>query len=586
MTKVIILGGGVAGLSAAHELLNRGFEVEVYERNPIYVGGKARSIDYNHDYKYKVPLPGEHGFRFFPGFYKHVTATMKEIPYPKSGSGKSVYENLVPTSRTMIARYANDSKDPKVTNPIVLNASFPRSLKDLKLIIRNLHGLNSGLTEEEQDFFAERVWQLISSCHERRINDYERLSWWQFTQADRFSETYRSLLVQGLTRTLVAAKAETASTRTGGGIFLQLLFCMTDPSVNTDRVLDGPTNERWLTAWEEYLLSKNLKLTRGVSATQVNMEGNRVKSITLDHKGDLFEVTGDYYIMAMPVEKAAPLINKDMIKIDERLQFVQQLAPSVAWMNGIQYYLNEDVPLNKGHIICSDTQWALTCISQVQFWDDYDITTKGNGEVKGVLSVDISDWCAPGKFTTDDCADDCTREEVSKEVWEQLKASLNVEREILRNDMIVDYFLDRDIRGKTSTQLKAQGLTNLEPLLVNNVNTWDLRPNADCYIPNLLFTGDYVRTFTDLATMEGANESARRAVNCILDKEGSDEKRCDIWDLREPFCFVPARWWDRRRYRQGLGWSIKLPFFIKALTVLLGFVYIGFALIKGIFVKR
>ena len=31
-TKVIILGGGVAGMSAAHELAERGFEVEVYER--------------------------------------------------------------------------------------------------------------------------------------------------------------------------------------------------------------------------------------------------------------------------------------------------------------------------------------------------------------------------------------------------------------------------------------------------------------------------------------------------------------------------------------------------------------------------
>ena len=41
--KVAILGGGVAGLSAAHELIERGFQVEVFEMRTI-PGGKARSI--------------------------------------------------------------------------------------------------------------------------------------------------------------------------------------------------------------------------------------------------------------------------------------------------------------------------------------------------------------------------------------------------------------------------------------------------------------------------------------------------------------------------------------------------------------
>ncbi len=45
MPKVIILGGGVAGMSAAHELAERGFQVEVYEHKHKYVGGKARSVN-------------------------------------------------------------------------------------------------------------------------------------------------------------------------------------------------------------------------------------------------------------------------------------------------------------------------------------------------------------------------------------------------------------------------------------------------------------------------------------------------------------------------------------------------------------
>ena len=43
--KVAILGGGVAGMSAAHELITRGYEVSVYEFKTI-PGGKARSMPF------------------------------------------------------------------------------------------------------------------------------------------------------------------------------------------------------------------------------------------------------------------------------------------------------------------------------------------------------------------------------------------------------------------------------------------------------------------------------------------------------------------------------------------------------------
>src|SRR5215210_8998868 len=97
--RVIVLGGGVAGLSAAHELSERGFRVTVFETRDA-VGGKARSFPFPGSGRDgRPPLPGEHGFRFFPGFYRHLPHTMRRIPH----GGRTVADNLVAASEVQIA---------------------------------------------------------------------------------------------------------------------------------------------------------------------------------------------------------------------------------------------------------------------------------------------------------------------------------------------------------------------------------------------------------------------------------------------------------------------------------------------------
>src|SRR4029077_12059099 len=128
MPKVIIIGGGVAGMSAAHELIERGFEVQVFERKEMLPGGKARSVTVpDPEAKWVNPLPGEHGFRFFPGFYRHITDTMKRIPFP--GNKNGVFDNLVPSPHVMLARFGY--------KPVVLPDSFPRSLKEVRFLIHS-----------------------------------------------------------------------------------------------------------------------------------------------------------------------------------------------------------------------------------------------------------------------------------------------------------------------------------------------------------------------------------------------------------------------------------------------------------------
>src|SRR3954469_2355557 len=99
--RVAVLGGGMAGLAAARELVERGFKVDVYERKSL--GGKARSIPVRGTARGgRKPLPGEHGFRFFPGFYHHVPDTMRRIPFARNAHG--VWDNLVAANETKSPR--------------------------------------------------------------------------------------------------------------------------------------------------------------------------------------------------------------------------------------------------------------------------------------------------------------------------------------------------------------------------------------------------------------------------------------------------------------------------------------------------
>jgi uncharacterized protein with NAD-binding domain and iron-sulfur cluster len=314
-----------------------------------------------------------------------------------------------------------------------------------------------------------------------------------------------------------------------------------------DRVLDLPTNEAWIKPWVKLLRSQGVRFHVGHAVEALHMKGGEIVGArALDRRGRRRRIDADWFVCAMPAERARKLWSPAVLRRDPSLELMDELY--VDWMNGIQYYMKKPFHVIRGHLTFIDAPWALTALTQAQFWADRDFPRDyGDGTQLDSFSIDISDWDTPG-IVYGKPAKQCTPKQVAKEVIEQIKLHLNDNgEEILTDDMVHSWHLDPAIKWHPRKGRNS----NAEPLLVNTVGTWEKRPRARTKIPNLFLAGDYVQTDVDLATMEGANESGRDAANAVLEAAGSNAEPAAKYRLYDPPEFEAAKAIDRELYKQG-----------------------------------
>jgi uncharacterized protein with NAD-binding domain and iron-sulfur cluster len=467
---------------------------------------------------------------------------MQRIPY---GRG-SVADHLVDAKRILLAQA-------EARNELIVPVELPSSINDFPVWLKFLWDFSVRLRipPGELVLLLVQLSRLLASCDERRFAELEQLSWWEYVGADKRSKEFKKFLADGLTRTLVAARAEQMSARTGGLILCQLLFDIVGAGGSVDRVLDAPTSEVWIGPWIARLKSLGVNLRPGCKVTGIDCDGVNITGVTVQCDGRAEQVVADYYVAALPKEQLEPLVadSPALQAAEPRLAQLDQLI--VRWMNGAMFYLDRDVALQRGHAIFIDSEWALTAISQAQFWPAVDLEERGNGQVDGILSVDISEWETASK-RTGKMAIECTKEEVREEVWRQLVE--HIDDGSLQDANVVHWFLDSAVQLPNPETKEPM---NLEPLLVNTKGSWANRPEAVTKIPNFFLAADFVRTNTDLATMEAANEAARCAVNGILEATDSKSSRCQIWPLREPPVLAPVL--APLRALDRLAWRIERP---------------------------
>jgi uncharacterized protein with NAD-binding domain and iron-sulfur cluster len=383
------------------------------------------------------------------------------------------------------------------------------------------------------------------------------MSWWDYVAAERFSEDYRRLLVSSVTRFILGSKATDASARTLGLLWeVGAYTVLGRTGGDYDRVLNLPTNEAWINPWLAHLRRLGVKF-RFAEVEQLELRHGRIASARVRsvRGGGRSRVEADWFVLAVPVERARRLLRGAITAADPRLEGLRKLE--TRWMNGIQFFMRQPVPVVHGHVAFIDSPWALASISQAQFWDrrsfprDY-----GDGSVRDCISVDIGDFDEPG-IVYGKPARSLGPRRIARETWEQMKAHLNdTGRRVLRDEDVARWYLDP---GLVYRRGRGPGPVNEDPLYISTPGTWKDRPDAATGVPNLMLAADYVKVGIDTASMEGACDAGRRAANAILAKADSPAPPAHVYGLYRPPEWEPFRAADEEAYRRGLPNPIGLP---------------------------
>jgi len=538
-------------------------------------------------------LPGEHGFRFFPSYYRHLFSTMVETPIlddKGTPTGRRVFDNLVPSSFYGIAaqgRRIRFLRRAPATRPVEM-------LQELQELA------TSGYPRTDTLQFTLRIWRYLCTCSERRKADYERISWWEYlegydpkadTRRYHYSAAFKKDM-QFAPRVLAAFDGAWGDARTNGNTLAQLYLNNLLPMPKTDGTLNGPTTPAWFRPWRRYLTEHlGVEFIHGrlsrfelhddtlIPYVRKGEDGSEQADLIFSQYQSEYvppiEDPVDYYIVATDAVTAERVTEGlTQIGVVQGLRgFTTKVPPNprgpetqqprrdgvlpghVPWdrfqtLTGIQFFFPSSFRLAEGYLYFLDAPWGLSAINSHQYWATPPTLVRDG--FASVLSVDIGNWYVrePGVKSPSECS----RQELAYEVWRQIRQATEQHQAPLPHgqpSFVLSepswYHVDRYIRFGPDAAGKERPVENRAPYLIPIVGDWDRRPGAEPWDPltppapetprqplpkglwqaphggyqvhwgKLVFAGTYLKTFTRMTTMESANESARHAVNAIMD---------------------------------------------------------------------
>lgn len=552
--KVNIYGCGLAGLTVAHELVEKGFQVEIFEKAPIG-GGMARSFRYDNG------VPTEHSWRGYAPFYKNVFDIMKRIPVKETcprddfGTYYSLEEVKKHTTKDSLWTYYKgevyDVTEFMGSHPggsLIFNAGGknlekvwedlgyswhmenPYVMKTLKKykIGKLKEGFQSKTAYDNLNTDSLKFFILINPVSEKKANIkihdipylayiFSKVLFSNKRRRDYYKISFDKLIKKKISKGAYRYIIDFIS-GTGFGIDKKslsyahyVLFALKFFKYNQKdwvRVLNKPTSEGWIEPWISFLKNKGVKFNFNVSLERIKHDGKKIEYCVVNGT----RVVAEEHVFAIDPYSLNQILKKSNFPVlQPKIEKLSIVNNQISFRLGFRKKVK--ISTKNSALIFVEAPYNIVTYFQEEHWCPG--TNLGmNGKIKSLMSGTLITPYYPGVIYKKS-GTSLTKQQLLEEIIEQIfmsKDFLNVvENKITKEDIIFkEIFSDwKEKNGK---------LVSKNVKWVNNTLNQEYRPLGNTKYSNMFLTGGHNLTTVDLWSMEGTVESGKITSNMILEK--------------------------------------------------------------------
>lgn len=536
MTKVIVFGGGISGLTAVHELVKKGFQVILVEKDSI-IGGMAKTRWEENG------VPSEHSWRGWGNFYSNAFNIMKQIPHNEG----TTYDNL--------------------TKEV-----------DFYILRNELYPYKRYFTLRDYIVLTNDITQYLTSS-DRRRHFYETKAS-EYYQGKVSKDTYEFLLKYVQT----AGYGMENKDGSVGHLLRFMVLPLTNPNKyrpchnlkdgkycnKTDdkwHLLNQPTNNGWFDPWKKYLEKQGVTFIMNTELVKIKVNDERVINVEVKKNcsSNIMTLEADEYVLCLnPFNTEDILKNSRMTLLYDAFKKVNESTTS----NQISFRvgLNKVTKYPTKHIgiVLTDSPFNITFYPQNTHWENYDdmnipYKTLWSGTLMDSISKGVIYDKSSITLNIDELKEEIKAQILNSESFQKLMHDSNGFR-ILPEDIV--YI---EIWYEWQYDKNKSRLTQSYKKWVNNVHNEKYRPGQETNYTNLFLAGAHTKTTTIIYSMEGAVESGLLAANKILSKYKM--KEANVVKHNDPGWLEPFKMLDNLLYKAHLP-SIVVVFIFCLLLLL------------------